>query len=117
MNKEDLIRKLTSRKFWAAVCAFVTLLLVALGFKESEATQVAAIIMAGATVLSYILRSSVTVNGASITVISCSVRHDVTPWVTSISPIPTRPTSSSCAATPSYSALATTSRVTTERIK
>ena len=55
MNKEDLIRKLTSRKFWAAVCAFVTLLLVALGFKESEAAQVAAIIMAGATVLSYIL--------------------------------------------------------------
>lgn len=55
MNKEDLIRKLTSRKFWTAVCAFVTLLLVALGFKESEAAQVAAIIMAGATVLSYIL--------------------------------------------------------------
>ena len=55
MNKEDLIRKLTSRKFWAAVCAFVTLLLVALGFKESEAAQVAAIIMAGATVLSYII--------------------------------------------------------------
>lgn len=55
MSKEDLIRKLTSRKFWAAVCAFVTLLLVALGFKESEAAQVAAIIMAGATVLSYII--------------------------------------------------------------
>ena len=55
MNKEDLIRKLTSRKFWAAVCAFVTRLLVALGFKESEAAQVAAIIMAGATVLSYII--------------------------------------------------------------
>ena len=55
MSKEDLIRKLTSRKFWTAVCAFVTLLLVALGFKESEAAQVAAIIMAGATVLSYIL--------------------------------------------------------------
>ena len=55
MSKEDLIRKLTSRKFWTAVCAFVTLLLVALGFQESEAAQVAAIIMAGATVLSYIL--------------------------------------------------------------
>ncbi|MBO5941316.1 MAG: hypothetical protein J6S50_00420 [Oscillospiraceae bacterium] len=55
MSKEDLIRKLTSRKFWAAVCAFVTLLLVALGSDESEAKQVAAIIMAGATVLSYIL--------------------------------------------------------------
>ena len=55
MNKDDLIRKLTSRKFWMAVCSFVTLLAIAFGRSESEAAQVSAIIMAGATVLSYII--------------------------------------------------------------
>ena len=55
MNKDDLIRKLTSRKFWMAVCSFVTLLVIAFGRSESEAAQVSAIIMAGATVLSYII--------------------------------------------------------------
>ena len=55
MNKDDLIRKLTSRKFWMAVCSFVTLLVIAFGRSESEAAQMSAIIMAGATVLSYII--------------------------------------------------------------
>ena len=55
MNKDDLIKKLTSRKFWMAVCSFVTLLIIAFGRSESEAAQVSAIIMAGATVLSYII--------------------------------------------------------------
>lgn len=55
MTKEDIIRKLTSRRFWTAVCAFVALLVVAFGHSENEAAQVTAIIMSGATVLSYIL--------------------------------------------------------------
>ena len=40
-------------KIWGL--PFVTLILVARGFKESEAAQVASIIMAGATVLGYVL--------------------------------------------------------------
>lgn len=55
MSKEDIIRKLTSRKFWTAVVSFVTLVIVAVGHTEEEAAQVAAIIMAGASVLAYIL--------------------------------------------------------------
>lgn len=55
MTKEDIIRKLTSRKLWASVCSFITLLLVAKGYSESEAAQVVAIIMAGATVIAYVL--------------------------------------------------------------
>lgn len=51
----DWKRKLTSRKFWAAVVAFVTPLMLAFGVVESEAAQVSAIIMAGADVLAYIL--------------------------------------------------------------
>lgn len=51
----DWKRKLTSRKFWMAVTAFVTPLLLAFGVAESEAAQVTALIMAGADVLAYIL--------------------------------------------------------------
>ena len=59
-TKEMIIRKLTSRKLWMAVCAFVSLLVVALGHTESEAAQVTALIMAGASVLSYILAEGLT---------------------------------------------------------
>lgn len=55
MNKDDIIRKLTSRKFWTAVCSFVALLVVAVGHSEGEAAQITALIMAGASVLAYII--------------------------------------------------------------
>ena len=51
----DWKRKLTSRKLWMAIVAFVTPLLLAFGLAESEVTQITAIIMAGADVLAYIL--------------------------------------------------------------
>ena len=53
--KIDWRRKITSRKLWAAVVSFVTLLMLGLGFSENEATQVASIIMAGASVVAYII--------------------------------------------------------------
>lgn len=55
MKKVNLVRKLTSRKLWVSVGSFVSLLIVATGGTESEATQVASIIMAGATVVGYVL--------------------------------------------------------------
>lgn len=55
MTKEDFIRKLTSRKFWAAVAEFVTMLIIALKGTQETATQVAALIMAGAAVIAYIV--------------------------------------------------------------
>ena len=51
----DWKSKLTSRKFWAAVVSFVALLVVALGGTEAQATQITALIMAGATVIAYIV--------------------------------------------------------------
>ena len=54
-TKEMIIRKLTSRKLWLAVCSFVSLLMIAKGFPEAETAQVTAIIMAGASVLAYII--------------------------------------------------------------
>lgn len=55
MSRDDIIRKLTSRKFWAAIAEFVTMLIVALGANQESATQVAALIMAGAAVIAYIV--------------------------------------------------------------
>ena len=51
----DWKRKLTSRKLWAAVVSFVALLVIALGGTEAQATQITALIMAGATVIAYIV--------------------------------------------------------------
>ena len=55
MKKEDIIRKLTSRKFWAAVTGFVTALLLAFGVGESEISQIVGIVTAGATLIAYIV--------------------------------------------------------------
>lgn len=55
MTWNDIKRKLTSRKFWAAVASFVSLLLVANGMTEQAAAQIVAIIMAGATMIAYII--------------------------------------------------------------
>ena len=51
----DWKRKLTSRKFWLAVAEFVTMLVVAMGQTEQTAARVAALIMAGAGVVAYIV--------------------------------------------------------------
>ena len=51
----DWKRKLTSRKLWFAVIGFVTNILVFCGIPESVIVQVTAIIMAGATVIGYII--------------------------------------------------------------
>lgn len=48
-------KKLTSRKFWIAICSFISMLVVAFGVSQNEATTITSIIMAGATVISYIL--------------------------------------------------------------
>lgn len=53
--KIDWVRKLTSRKLWMSIASFVSMLIIALGGAESEATQVAALIMAGATVIGYVI--------------------------------------------------------------
>ena len=48
----DWKRKLTSRKFWAAVAGFVSMLLIYLGKNGDE---IAALIMAGASLIAYII--------------------------------------------------------------
>lgn len=49
----DLKRKLTSRKLWLSVASFVSMIVMARGGTESTATQISALIMAGASVIGY----------------------------------------------------------------
>ena len=51
----DWKRKLTSRKFWVAIVAFITPLMLAFGMSENSVTQIVAIVMAGADVVAYII--------------------------------------------------------------
>lgn len=55
MEPIDWKRKLSSRKFWAAICNFVTDLVIAFGVAEEVAVKIASLIMAGATVIAYII--------------------------------------------------------------
>ena len=56
----DWKRKLTSRKFWVAVATFVSMMIVACGGAEAQATQITALIMAGASVIAYIIGEGLT---------------------------------------------------------
>lgn len=56
----DWKRKLTSRKFWVALVGFITPILTVFNVSESEITQITAIIMAGATLIAYIIAEGFT---------------------------------------------------------
>lgn len=60
MKKINWVRKLTSRKLWTAVASFVTMMIVAMGGAETTATQITALIMAGASVIAYIIGEGLT---------------------------------------------------------
>ena len=54
------VKKLTSRKLWTAVASFVSMMILATGGAENTATQVTALIMAGASVIAYIIGEGLT---------------------------------------------------------
>lgn len=60
MKHIDWTRKLTSRKFWTAVASFTSMMILATGGTKSTATQVTALIMAGASVVAYIIGEGLT---------------------------------------------------------
>lgn len=53
--KIDWKRKLTSRKFWAAVCGFVSMWVMALWKDASKAQTVTGMIMAAGSLIAYII--------------------------------------------------------------
>ena len=60
MKNINWTRKLTSRKMWTAVASFVSMMIVATGGTENTAAQVTALIMAGASVVAYIIGEGLT---------------------------------------------------------
>lgn len=66
MKKIDWARKLTSRKFWLSIASFVAMLMVALGQPEATATQVTSLIMAGATVIGYVIGEGLADSGNAV---------------------------------------------------
>lgn len=67
MSKQDILRKLTSRKLWMSVASFVSMLLIFFGYAEEVATQVSALLMAGASVLGYVLAEGLADSGSHTT--------------------------------------------------
>lgn len=55
MAKIDWASKLTSRKFWMAICGLVSGILMAIHLDEQTITQITGIIMAAASVVAYII--------------------------------------------------------------
>ena len=55
MDKIDWKRKLTSRKLWLSIASFVAMLIIAINGNEGSAQQVSALIMAGATIIGYVI--------------------------------------------------------------
>lgn len=48
-------KKLCSRKLWMSIASFVSMIAVYFGAADSEAQQIAALIMAGASVIGYVV--------------------------------------------------------------
>ena len=55
MNKETIIRKLTSRKLWVAVAGFVSGLIIAMDGDAETAETISGLILQGAAVLGYLI--------------------------------------------------------------
>ena len=60
MKKSDWKRKLTSRKLWAAVAAFITAICAAFGVSDIRAEQIVAVVTAAATMIAYIIGEGIT---------------------------------------------------------
>jgi hypothetical protein len=55
MDKQNIIRKLTSRKLWLAVALFISGLITAFGGEAEIAETVSGCLMQGGAVVAYIL--------------------------------------------------------------
>lgn len=53
--KKDIIRKLSSRKFWMCLCGFATSLLTMFSYSESEIALVTSLITSAGCLIAYIL--------------------------------------------------------------
>lgn len=83
MTKEDIARKLTSRKFWLTVALFVSGLLTAFGKDAKTAETISGLIMQGAAVLAYVIGEGLAdAAGASGDVVVHTIAPDELPDIT-----------------------------------
>lgn len=61
----DWKRKLTSRKFWAAVCGFVSMVVLALGKDATQAQTITGMIMAAGSLIAYIIGEGLADSGGN----------------------------------------------------
>ena len=64
MSKKEIIRKLSSRKFWVCVCGFVSSVMAMMRYEESEVALVTSLITGAGCLIAYILSEGY-VDGAS----------------------------------------------------
>lgn len=55
MEKDFIIRKITSRKLWVSIASFVAMLMAYLGADKGSAEAISALILAFASCLGYLL--------------------------------------------------------------
>ena len=55
MSKQDLIRKLTSRKFWVALMSFITALLIYFKVDAGSVERITTIVMSFGSLIAYVL--------------------------------------------------------------
>lgn len=64
--QRNILQKLKSRKLWMSIASFVSMLMIYCGNSESEAAQIAALIMAGASVVGYVIGEGIADSGSNI---------------------------------------------------
>lgn len=60
MSKNDILRKLSSRKFWVCLIGFVSSILIAFNIGENQIAQVTAVITAFGSLVVYMLTEGAT---------------------------------------------------------
>lgn len=55
MTKQDWVRKLTSRKFWLALCEFVSGIMLAFKVDATTVEVICGVIMSGAGVIAFLI--------------------------------------------------------------
>lgn len=63
MNKETIIRKLTSRKLWVALAGLVSGLILAFGGDDSVAETVSGVLLQAASVIGYLVAEGLVDSG------------------------------------------------------
>lgn len=65
--KIDWKRKLTSRKLWVSLANFVSMLYIYFGHAVSDGEKIAAIILAGGTLIGYVIGEGLADSGDNVT--------------------------------------------------